>query len=70
MTVKFTDPLAAEACRIKMNGRFFGGQAVIAGLYDGKHRYKKSGRGAAHDDEAKNEAQRIEEFGRWLEQDG
>lgn len=67
MTVKFSDPVSAKACVLKMNGRFFGGQAVIAGLYDGKHRYRKSGRGSAREDDAQNEAERIEEFGRWLE---
>lgn len=64
-----------SACRTadaaqKMNGRFFGGRQVIAGLYDGRHRYLKSGRGGTGEDEAKSEAERLEQFSLWLEADG
>jgi HIV Tat-specific factor 1 len=57
-----------------MNGRFFGGKAVVAYIWDGEEKFKKyhSGRDAAGktadpldvDDE---ENERLERFGDWLE---
>jgi hypothetical protein len=33
MTVKFKDPVAAQACVKKMDGRYFGGQRVSCGRH-------------------------------------
>lgn len=58
MTVKFRDPVSAQACilvramilagyhltrRQKMHGRFFAGRRVEAWLYDGKQHYRRTG---------------------------
>ncbi|KAJ6609907.1 hypothetical protein B0H10DRAFT_2177997 [Mycena sp. CBHHK59/15] len=43
MTVKFRDPLSAQACVLKMNGRYFDGMRVEAALYSGKQRFQRSG---------------------------
>ena len=72
--VKFTDPIAAQACVIKNNKRFFGGRQLGAWIYDGKTRYRKSGAGeetAAKEGETPEEAEqrRLAEFGQWLEVD-
>lgn len=50
-----------------MNGRFFGGMKVEAYLYDGNERFKKSGKATAKEDD-KDEAERLDKFGDWLEQ--
>lgn len=58
MTVKFREPLSAQACIIvsskfpsasfnlkipqKMQGRFFSGRRVEASLYSGKERYNRT----------------------------
>lgn len=71
MTVKFRDPLSAQACVIKMNGRFFAGRRIEASLYAGKQRFKRSG---THDevegegDEA--EKKRLDDFAQWLMAEG
>lgn len=72
VTVKFTDPIAAQACVIKNNNRFFGGRQLKAWLFDGKTRYRKTGFGEeteAREGETAEEAEkrRLEEFGQWLE---
>lgn len=72
VTVKFTDPIAAQACVIKNNNRFFAGRQLNAWIYDGKTRYRKSGAGeesAPKEGETAEEAEkrRLEEFGQWLE---
>ncbi|KAI8927070.1 hypothetical protein BC831DRAFT_453765 [Entophlyctis helioformis] len=64
MTVRFKDPESAQLCIHKMNGRFFGGQRVEAGLWNGRDKFKQS-KGQAAEDEAK----RLDEFSKWLEQD-
>ncbi|KAM5458162.1 hypothetical protein MaudCBS49596_000074 [Microsporum audouinii] len=79
-TVRFSEPDCAQACVQMMNGRFFGGTKVEAYIAEGKVRFKKSGASAAaalQDDgagwEADNgkddEAQRLDKFGAWLEQE-
>jgi HIV Tat-specific factor 1 len=61
MTVKFRDPVSAQACVIvcssisfrntsltvsqKMDGRFFAGRRIEASLYSGKQRFHRSGAG-------------------------
>ncbi|KAL5528253.1 hypothetical protein ACEPAF_7389 [Sanghuangporus sanghuang] len=71
MTVKFRDPISAQACVLKMQGRFFDGRRIEAFLYTGKERYKRSG---AHDDfEGEGDAaekKRLDDFANWLMQEG
>lgn len=80
MTVKFKDPIAAEACVLKMNGRFFDKRRVSpsvdlmwqhanslqieAAIYTGRERYRKSGGGDVGDDG--EEKQRLDNFAEWL----
>lgn len=61
MTIKFREPVSAQACIIvcaiihicaqtltyqqKMNGRFFAGRRIEATLYTGKQRFRRSGGG-------------------------
>ncbi|KAF8210265.1 hypothetical protein K438DRAFT_1916720 [Mycena galopus ATCC 62051] len=71
MTVKFRDPLSAQACVLKMNGRFFDGLRVEASLYSGKQRFKRSGAGdeiEGDNDEA--EKSRLDNFAQWLLSEG
>ncbi|KAJ6499309.1 hypothetical protein C8R45DRAFT_821272 [Mycena sanguinolenta] len=71
MTVKFRDPLSAQACVIRMNGRFFDGLRVEAALYSGKQRFKRSGAGdeiEGDNDEA--EKSRLDSFAQWLLSEG
>lgn len=71
MTVKFRDPLSAQACVIKMNGRFFDGRRVEAFLYSGRERFRRSGAGDDIDgtgDEV--EKKRLANFEEWLLNEG
>ncbi|KAI0088025.1 hypothetical protein BDY19DRAFT_951560 [Irpex rosettiformis] len=71
MTVKFRDHLSAEACVLKMNGRFFAGQRIEATLYAGKQRFRRSGTGeeiGGDNDEA--EKKRLDDFANWLMTEG
>ncbi|KAI9610292.1 hypothetical protein KEM48_002578 [Puccinia striiformis f. sp. tritici PST-130] len=75
MSVKFKEPIAAQACILKMNKRFFAGRQVSAFLYDGKYRYKKSGPGTTTNvstndtDNEIEEKKRLEEFAKYLEEE-
>ncbi|TIA83923.1 hypothetical protein E3P98_00524 [Wallemia ichthyophaga] len=40
MTVKFSDHIAAQACVLKYEGRYFAGRRVVSYLYDGKETFK------------------------------
>lgn len=60
-----------------MHGRMFSGQAVQAYIADGSERFKKSNekKGGAlnedeEDEEGGEEGKRLDEFGKWLEQEG
>lgn len=71
MTVKFRDLLGAQACVIKMNGRFFAGRRIEASLYSGKQRFKRS------DDDKfdveggdEGESRRLDDFAQWLMTEG
>ena len=75
VSVRFSDPDAARRCVLTMDGRYFAGTRVVAYIWDGKERFKKSDdkrvaledmaeRGLDADDE---ENQRLDEFGMWLE---
>ncbi|TFK44678.1 hypothetical protein BDQ12DRAFT_641545 [Crucibulum laeve] len=71
MTVKFREPLSAQACVLKMNGRFFAGRRIEAALYAGKQRFKRSGAGEdveGEGDEA--EKKRLDDFAQWLLTEG
>ncbi|KAH7914131.1 hypothetical protein BJ138DRAFT_1123787 [Hygrophoropsis aurantiaca] len=71
MTVKFKDHLSAQACVLKMNGRFFDGRRIEASLYAGKQRFRRSGAGdeAEGDDDAA-EKRRLDDFASWLMTEG
>ncbi|OCF44882.1 HIV Tat-specific factor 1 [Kwoniella heveanensis CBS 569] len=69
MTIKFKDPVAAQACVMKMNNRFFDGRRIYAGIYTGKERYHKSGgtRDFGDDEEGdQEERERLDNFAQWL----
>ncbi|KIK97116.1 hypothetical protein PAXRUDRAFT_825288 [Paxillus rubicundulus Ve08.2h10] len=71
MTVKFRDPLSAQACVLKMNGRYFAGRRVEASLYAGKQRFRRTGAGddlESDTDEA--EKRRLDDFASWLMTEG
>ncbi|KAJ8597493.1 hypothetical protein M405DRAFT_724156 [Rhizopogon salebrosus TDB-379] len=71
MTVKFKDPLSAQACIIKMNGRFFAGRRIEAFLYAGKQHFKRSGaRDDTDGDDDEAEKQRLDDFASWLMTEG
>ncbi|KAG8697550.1 hypothetical protein FRC08_006455 [Ceratobasidium sp. 394] len=74
MTVKFKDPVSAQACILKMNGRFFAGRRIQAEFYDGRERYKKSGDVPALDADGEEgddaERKRLDDFAAWLMKDG
>ncbi|KAJ8468600.1 hypothetical protein ONZ51_g9532 [Trametes cubensis] len=70
MTVKFKDPLSAQACVLKMNGRFFAGRRIEASLYAGRQRFKRSGHGDNFGDGDDNEKKRLDDFAKWLMAEG
>ncbi|KAL2795726.1 nuclear mRNA splicing factor-associated protein [Aspergillus keveii] len=76
VSVRFTDPEAARNCVKLMDGRFFGGIAVVAYISDGSERFRKTNEKRAAledlaekglDAEDDDEQQRLDEFGTWLE---
>ncbi|KAL7421197.1 hypothetical protein Q5752_004082 [Cryptotrichosporon argae] len=67
MTIKFKDATAAQACVLKMHGRFFDGRQISATLYNGRERFAKSGSGAGGSgDGDKEEQDRLDSFAQWL----
>ncbi|KAF8161070.1 hypothetical protein B0H34DRAFT_781695 [Crassisporium funariophilum] len=67
MTVKFRDPLSAHACVLKMNGRFFDGRRVVAELFTGKQRFRRSGVGEDFEGDGEDaERKRLDDFAQWL----
>lgn len=58
-----------------MNGRFFGGQQLIAHIAKGNEKFKRSSEKAEPtaldeenaDGDGKGESKRLDEFGAWLE---
>lgn len=70
MMVKFKNPSAAAACVEQMNGRWFDSRRVECHFWDNVTDYR------GHEDPeeaavaAKEEAARLESFGRWLEEGG
>jgi len=72
MTVKFRDPISAQACVLKMNGRFFAGRQVQASLFTGAQRFKRSGTGDEVGDEESEESEkrRLDDFAQWIMKEG
>ncbi|KAF8577745.1 hypothetical protein K439DRAFT_1532040 [Ramaria rubella] len=72
MTVKFREPIGAQACVVKMHGRFFSGRRVEATLFNGQQRFKRSGTGDDVDNEntAEAEKKRLDDFANWLMTEG
>ncbi|WVO18299.1 hypothetical protein L204_106014 [Cryptococcus depauperatus] len=66
MTIKFKDPVSAQACVAKMNNRYFDGRVIYAGIYTGKERYKKSDGRLFEDENDKEEKERLDNFAAWL----
>ena len=52
VTVRFSDPVSAQACARTMNGRFFGGTRCEAYVPEGRERFQKSGK---YDDDEEEE---------------
>jgi len=69
MTVKFKDLVSAQACLLKMNGRFFSGRKVEAAYLRGKPRFVKSGNENEDEEDDEVEKKRLDDFAQWLEQD-
>ena len=55
-----------------MQGRFFDGRRVEASLFDGKHRYRRSGANDYMDEDEGEEAEkkRLDDFAKWLLTEG
>ncbi|TCD64161.1 hypothetical protein EIP91_004474 [Steccherinum ochraceum] len=71
MTVKFRDPISAQACVVKMNGRFFAGRRIEASLYAGKQRFKRGGAGDEFEGGGdEGEKKRLDDFATWLMTEG
>ncbi|CDZ97859.1 Transcription elongation factor TAT-SF1 [Phaffia rhodozyma] len=74
MTVKFKDPIAARACVLKFNGRYFAQRRIEASLHDGRSKFRRSGTGAGgeimdEEETEKEEKARLEKFREYLEQE-
>ncbi|KAG9038049.1 hypothetical protein FRB95_002977 [Tulasnella sp. JGI-2019a] len=70
ITVKFRDSVSAQACILRMNGRFFDGRKVTAELYTGKEKFRKTGDAndiLDEDEGDEAEKKRLDAFARWLE---
>lgn len=70
MTVKFRDPVSAQACIIRMNGRFFDGRQVVAELFTGKERFKRSDAKDDYGEGDEAEKKRLDDFAQWLMDEG
>jgi len=67
MTVRFKDVISAQACVLKMNGRFFAGRKISANYLNGKSQFKRSGREEGEDEQDDgNEKERLDGFAKWL----
>ncbi|KAK9376622.1 uncharacterized protein V1513DRAFT_439222 [Lipomyces chichibuensis] len=69
MSIKFRNEDDALDCASKMDGRYFSGRQLEASIYDGRVRYRKSGKKHGDDDDDKVEEDRLARFGEWLEHD-
>jgi len=70
MTVKFRDPISAQACILKMNGRFFDGRRIEASLYTGQQHFKRSGAGENLEEGEDSDKKRLDDFAEWLMKEG
>ncbi|KAI6113245.1 hypothetical protein EDD16DRAFT_1484363 [Pisolithus croceorrhizus] len=71
MTIKYKEPLSAQACVMKMNGRYFAGRRIEASLYGGKQRFRRSGvEDDWQGDGEEAEKQRLDDFADWLMTEG
>lgn len=67
-SVRFANAEAAKACVRIMDGRFFAARKLEAYIADGSEKFKKSKENKAAED--CDEGQRLDEFGKWLEEEG
>jgi len=72
MTVKFRDPVSAQACVLKMQGRYFSGRRVEASLWIGKQRFTRSNVADDVEDVGGDEGEkkRLDSFAHWLLTEG
>lgn len=68
IVVKFSTAFSAQECIRVMNGRYFGGRQIQCHYWDGVTNYSIVST-AAEEEEEKEELQRMDEFGDWLDQD-
>ncbi|RHZ76044.1 hypothetical protein Glove_208g36 [Diversispora epigaea] len=68
VSVKFKEKLSADACVLKMNGRFFAGRRIEAQIFDGKRKFQKTGSKSNETEE--EESKRLEKYAKWLEKGG
>lgn len=67
MTIKYKEPLSAQACVVKMNGRYFAGRRIEASLFAGKQRFRRSGVDDDwQSDGEEAEKKRLDDFANWL----
>ena len=60
-----------DECAAEMNGRYFAGRMIVAHLFDGEERFKKSGAGQTQEDGAEaGENERLADFEKWLMAEG
>lgn len=72
VSIKFEDKQDADRCIRVMDGRYYSGRKLSAEAYDGRERYKtrKNKEGNTQKvggDDDDDEEKRLEEFGKWLE---
>ena len=68
-SVRFGNAEAAKACVRIMDGRFFSAQKLEAYIADGSEKFKKSSEIKLVEEEGE-EGKRLDEFGKWLEEEG
>lgn len=68
-SVRFANAEAARACVRIMDGRFFATRKLEAYIADGGEKFKKSDEKKLALEEGE-EGQRLDEFGKWLEEEG
>ncbi|CAG8908327.1 unnamed protein product [Penicillium egyptiacum] len=77
VTVRFVASADARRCVQTMSGRYFGGNTVLAYIWDGEEKFNKyhprrdaAGKKVNPLDADNDEAERLERFGDWLESGG
>jgi HIV Tat-specific factor 1 len=69
VTVRFREPEAADACRRRMHGRFFGGRALQAAMYDGRTDFEPPRRAETEEEQAARLERYAAELEKEFEQD-